>query len=368
MFHTDMQSLVTFVVLATTFSFSSTFASPTRTGTAKRSTCTVNSVSSASDLSACTSVVITAFEVPAGDTVTISAASGASIEMTGSVSFAYTSATGPLWTFDTDDVTFTGKGYSFKGNGDLYWDGEGTGGGVAKPHPFVKFKGYGSFTDFIIKDSPAQAISVGTTGTSSFTDILVDNLDGAELGHNTDGFDVSASDVTFSGNKVYNQDDCIAINSGSNIVFENNYCSGGHGISIGSISSDKTVSAVTISGNTVVESMYGMRIKVDSDATDASVSDITYSGNTISANDKYGLLISQSYSEDFGTPGTGSIISDINFTGSKTTVTTSGDYPRVGVDCGKCTGTWNWSELVASGGDSSDIVLAGGAKISGGSY
>lgn len=41
-----------------------------------------------------------------------------------------------------------------------------------------------------------------------------------------------------------------------------------------------------------------MRIKVDSDATDASVSDITYSGNTISANDKYGLLISQSYSED----------------------------------------------------------------------
>ncbi|KAF8824847.1 hypothetical protein HHX47_DHR7000284 [Lentinula edodes] len=114
----------------------------------------------------------------------------------------------------------------------VYWDGEGTGGGVAKPHPFV-----------------------------------------------------------------------------NNIVFENNYCSGGHGISIGSIASDKTVSAVTISGNTVVESMYGMRIKVDSDATDASVSDITYSGNTISANDKYGLLISQSYSEDFGTPGTGSIIS-----------------------------------------------------------
>lgn len=36
---------------------------------------------------------------------------------------------------------------------------------------------------------------------------------------------------------------------------------------------------------------------------------------------------------------------------------------RLGVDCGKCTGTWNWSELVASGGDSSDIVLAGGAKV-----
>jgi polygalacturonase len=28
------------------------------------------------------------------------------------------------------------------------------------------------------------------------------------------------------------QDDCLAINSGSNITFANNYCSDGHGISI----------------------------------------------------------------------------------------------------------------------------------------
>ncbi|GAW00933.1 polygalacturonase [Lentinula edodes] len=361
-----MQSLLAFTILATVFS--GALASPTKVDTAKRATCTVDSVSTASDLTDCTSVVITAFEVPAGDTVTIKAASGASIEMTGSVEFAFTSTSGPLWTFDTTDATFTGNGFSFKGNGELYWDGEGTSGGTTKPHPLIKFEGSGSFTDLIIKDSPAHAISVGTTGTSSFTNILVDNLDGASLGANTDGFDVSASDVTFSGNTVYNQDDCVAINSGSNIVFENNFCSGGHGISIGSIATGKTVSGVTISGNTVTESMYGMRIKVDSDATDASVSDVTYSGNTISANDKYGFLISQSYSEDFGTPGTGSTISDINFTGSKTTVTTSGNYPRVGVDCGKCTGTWNWAEIDATGGESSDLVLGGGVVISGGTY
>ena len=59
-----------------------------------------------------------------------------------------------------------------------------------------------------------------------------------------------------------NQDDCVAINSGSNLVFKDNTCSGGHGISIGSISDDKVVSGVTISGNTVTDSMYGMRIKV----------------------------------------------------------------------------------------------------------
>ncbi|KAJ3898351.1 polygalacturonase [Lentinula edodes] len=280
-----MLSLVAFTALACVLTVG--LASPTQTTQAKRATCTVNSVASAADLSDCTSVVITAFSVPSGETVTIKAASGASITMTGSVTFSKTTASGPLWTFDTSNANFNGNGFSFKGNGDLYWDGEGTSGGVTKPHPFIKFEGYGSFTDFIIKNSPAHAISVGTTSTSSFTNVLVDNLDGTSLGKNTDGFDVSASDLTISGCKVYNQDDCIAINSGSNIVFENNFCSGGHGISIGSIATGKTVSGVTISGNQVEESMYGMRIKVDNDATSASVSDVTYSGNTISTNDKY---------------------------------------------------------------------------------
>ena len=40
-----------------------------------------------------------------------------------------------------------------------------------------------------------------------------------------------------------------------------------------------------------------------------SVSDVTYSGNSIAADQKYGFLVSQSYSDDFGTPGTKSTIS-----------------------------------------------------------
>lgn len=71
-----------------------------------------------------------------------------------------------------------------------------------------------------------------------------------------------------------NQDDCLAINKGSNIVFQRNTCSGGHGISIvrvssyirqaeklaadrrknqGSISSDVTVSGVVIQDNTIID-------------------------------------------------------------------------------------------------------------------
>lgn len=123
---------------------------------------------------------------------------------------------------------------------------------------------------------------------------------------------------------VINQDDCIAINSGSNIVFQNNICSNGHGISIGSIASGKTVSSVVISGNTVTNSAYGLRIKVNSDATNGGVSSIIYSGNNVSSISKYGILITQSYSEDFGTPGKATTIRyariflNRNSTGSQT--------------------------------------------------
>ena len=128
-----------------------------------------------------------------------------------------------------------------------------------------RFKGYGKFSKFTVKNSPAHAISVGTSGGAAVFDaVTVDNKagDSGSLGHNTDGFDVSADSVTIQNSNVYNQDDCLAFNSGNNLVFQNNYCSGGHGISIGSISGSKTVKGVTISGNTVVKSMYGMRIKI----------------------------------------------------------------------------------------------------------
>ena len=57
---------------------------------------------------------------------------------------------------------------------------------------------------------------------------------------------------TIENSSIKNQDDCLAINKGSNIVFTGNTCSGGHGISIGSISSGVTVSGIVISNNNIV--------------------------------------------------------------------------------------------------------------------
>ncbi|PCH36460.1 glycoside hydrolase family 28 protein [Wolfiporia cocos MD-104 SS10] len=333
-------------------------AMPSGTETTKRATCTVDSVDSASDLSDCSDVVISSFTVPDGDTVTMSFAEGATVTMTGEVTFANTTASGPLITFEGTSISFNGGGNTFNGNGADYWDGQGTNGGVAKPHPFMKIKASGTFENFIVLNTPAQAISVGNDAALTIQDVTVNNAAGDtdDLGHNTDGFDVSASDVTITGCTVENQDDCIAINSGSNIVFSDNTCSGGHGMSIGSIASGKTVSSVTFSGNTVTDSMYGIRIKVDADATSGSVSDVTYSGNTVSGISEYGVLITQSYPDNDGTPGTDTTISNINFIDSATTVSVDSGAYRVTVDCGDCTGTWDWSELTVTGGDAGTIA------------
>lgn len=56
--------------------------------------------------------------------------------------------------------------------------------------------------------------------------------------------------------------------------------------------------------------------------------------------------------------------SGINFTGATTSVSVASTAVRVGVDCGNCSGTWDWSSLVASGGTGNDLVLDG-ATVSG---
>jgi polygalacturonase len=59
---------------------------------------------------------------------------------------------------------------------------------------------------------------------------------GLAAAHNSDGFDMSTSNnMTITDSTVYNQDDCVAITSGNNVTVSNLYCSGGHGMSIGSV-------------------------------------------------------------------------------------------------------------------------------------
>ncbi|KAF7378511.1 Polygalacturonase [Mycena sanguinolenta] len=345
-----MPSVSTFFRLASLIAVA--VAVPSKTGTAKRATCTVNSVASAASLGDCTDVVIEAFTVPSGETLTIAAAEGATVTMTGDVTFAQTTEAGPLFILDTASIVFNGGDHNINGNGADYWDGQGTAERILAVLIFqlltssYRFLGSGTFEDVTVLNSPAQAISVGTNGAAVITNVNVNNAAGNTngLGANTDGFDVEGNDITIVGGTVTNQDDCVAINGGRWHCYRptdmhwkpRNF----HWIHC-----DREVGHEREDWKQCHHR--GPVWAANQDATDASVSDIT---NTVSGITEYGVLITQSYPDNDSTPGTGAPISGITFSGATTTVSVDSDAFTLVVDCGACSGTWDFASLDATGG------------------
>ncbi|KAJ7156272.1 endo-polygalacturonase PG1 [Mycena filopes] len=343
---------------------------------AKRCTGTINSLADVAAAQVCTTIIINAFTVPGGQTFTINAATGATITMMGDVTFGFALWAGPLMLVSGTNVTFNGNGHTLFGQGDQYWDGLGGNGGVTKPAPFIRVNNAGSFSNVRILNAPERSIAVkgspvtisNITIDNSLGDLPNSRSNGLAAGHNTDGFGISnANNVIIQNSMVHNQDDCLAVNGGSNITFQNNVCVGGHGISIGSIASSVVVNTVHITGNTVTGNTNGLRIKTDATATGSTVSNVVYTNNKLSGITEFGVLIDQSYPDTLGTPGTGVVISNVAFSGTNTISVTSA-AKRVSVNCGStksCTGTWNFGALTVTGGSAGTIK---NAPVTGGSF
>ncbi|KAI0657550.1 endo-polygalacturonase PG1 [Cubamyces menziesii] len=339
------------------------------------SDCT-GTISSLDDVAAavkCTTVNINSFTVPAGETFNLALADGTTVNMQGDVTFAVKDWEGPLFQVSGKSITFNGNGHTFDGNGPSYWDGQGGNGGVTKPAPMMKIKISGTYSNVKVLNSPARVYSVSNPAPLVMSQLTIDDSagdapnsksGGKAAGHNTDGFDCSTTDLTIQDSTIHNQDDCLAINKGSNIVFQRNTCTGGHGISVGSIDSDVTVSGIVIQDNTITNNDQALRIKTKASATDSTVTNITYSGNTGTGLRQFGVLIDQSYPDTLGTPGNGVKLSAVNFVGATNTLTVNSDAMRVAVNCGSgsCTGTWDWSALKVSGGSAGPITNFSGIK------
>ncbi|KAF8306835.1 polygalacturonase [Clavulina sp. PMI_390] len=317
--------------------FNATGDEPSRIG--KKCTGTINSAASVAAAVECTTIIIEAFTMTEGTTLTIAAPTGATITMQGSITFPYYQWAGPLMVVSGTSVTFDGGGYQLIGNGASYWDGLGGSGGKTKPAPLLRINNSGTFKNVNVLNAPMRSVAIGGKSIT-VTNVNVDNSagDASTLGHNTDGFDVSSDGpVTISGCSVHTQDDCLAINRGTGITFTGNTCAGpNHGISIGSIGNDTTVSNVVISNNKMTDGVTGFRIKTDATGSNSFVTGVTYSGNTLSGITSYGVLIDQSYPSTLGTPGTGVIVSGIAFTGTNTVAVASG-AKRLEINCGSTT-------------------------------
>lgn len=73
-----------------------------------------------------------------------------------------------------------------------------------------------SITNLHIQNTPIQAVSINGADGLTITDMTIDNSAGDSKGKNTDCFDIgSSSNVVITGANCYNQDDCVAVNSGT---------------------------------------------------------------------------------------------------------------------------------------------------------
>lgn len=282
---------------------SSSSAGEVQSATASADCTFTDAESAISGKTKCTNIVLSNINVPAGKTLDLTDLSdGTTLTFEGTTSFGYEEWEGPLISVSGTKVTVQGAaGHIINMEGQEWWDGKGDS-GKTKPKGFEAH----DLTDSIIKglnikNTPVQCFSINGASNLHVIDVTIDNSagDGENGGHNTDAFDVgSSTGVYISGATVHNQDDCLAINSGTDISFTNGYCSGGHGLSIGSVGGrdDNTVENIYIADSNVTSSANGLRIKTIAGET-GSVKNVTYSGITLSDISDYGIVIEQDYKD-----------------------------------------------------------------------
>ncbi|KAL4912141.1 glycoside hydrolase [Aspergillus aurantiobrunneus] len=337
------------------------------TVTKRADSCTFSGDDGAASVSAsqkdCATIVLSDVAVPSGTTLDLSdLEDDTTVIFEGTTTWGYKEWDGPLLQIKGNGITVKGaEGAKLNPDGSRWWDGEGSNGGVNKPKFFYAHSlTDSSITNLYIENTPVQAVSINSCDGLTVTDMTIDNSAGDDNGgHNTDGFDIGeSSDITITGAKVYNQDDCVAVNSGTGITFSGGTCSGGHGLSIGSVGGrdDNTVDTVTFKDSTVSNSDNGIRIKAKAGET-GEIKGVTYSGITLESINKYGVLIEQNYDggDLHGDPTSGIPITNLTVENISGSGAVDSDGTNIAIVCGSsgCS-DWTWTDVKVSGGEDYD--------------
>jgi len=331
----------------------------------ERATCTFTSAASAiASKAACATIVLDAVAVPAGVTLDLTdLTKGTHVIFEGETTFGFEEWSGPLVSISGTDITITAaSGAYFNGQGSRWWDGQGSNGGVTKPTFFYAHNLIdSSITGLYFQDSPVQVMSIDDSTSLTITDVTVNNANGntgntATAATNTDAFDIgSSTGITITGANILNQDDCVAINSGTTITFTGGVCSGSHGLSVGSVGGrdDNTVSDVLFENSEVTGGQNAVRIKTVSGAT-GTVSGVTYSNIEFSGQTIYGIVIEQDYEngDPTGVPTNGIAISGLVLDNVKGTVASGATNIYILCGSGSCT-DWTWTDVASTGGKTS---------------
>lgn len=192
----------------------------------KRATCTFTAAAAAiSGKTKCSTIVLDNIAVPKGTTLDMTGlTSGTTVTFAGKTTFGYAEWEGPLISVSGTDITVNqASGATIDFGGAAWWDGKGGNGGKTKPKAFYAHKMIDStITGLSVLNTPVQFMSIDGSSNLKIIDVTQNNAAGnaGSLAGNTDAFDVGEStNIYISGANVSNQDDCLAINSGSYITF-----------------------------------------------------------------------------------------------------------------------------------------------------
>ncbi|CRG91946.1 polygalacturonase [Talaromyces islandicus] len=330
----------------------------------RAASCTFSGLSGAASASAsqksCSTIILSDVAVPSGTTLDLSSLEDdTTVIFEGETTWGYEEWDGPLLQISGTSITVQGaSGAYLNPDGARWWDGEGSNGGKTKPKFFYAHDlSSSSITDLHIENTPVQAVSINGCDGLTISNMTIDNTAGdSKGGHNTDGFDIgSSSSVTITGANVYNQDDCVAVNSGTNITFSGGVCSGGHGLSIGSVGGrdDNTVDTVTFENSQVKSSVNGIRIKASKGDT-GTITGVTYSGITLESISGYGILVEQNYDggDLHGDPTSGIPITDLTVQNISGDGAVDSDGYNIVIVCGSgACSDWTWDSVDVTGGE-----------------
>ncbi|RHZ57767.1 hypothetical protein CDV55_104717 [Aspergillus turcosus] len=322
-----------------------TWTSPAPTPTTQSTpSCTCTAYSQIpSAVASCTNIVLSNIAAPNGSSIDLSALlPGTTVTFDGTTTFGFTNSSSfnPI-TISGANITITATpGAVIDGNGQAYWDGQGSNGGVPKPDHFITVKhvtGTSAIRGLTIRNWPTHLFYINECSDLVFEDLLLNNTAGdapnARSGtlpaaHNTDGFDVSSStNLVIRRSVIYNQDDCVAITSGNNMTVSELECHNGHGLSIGSVGgkSNNNVTNILVppsspslacafTNSAVINSQNGCRIKTNYNTT-GYVANITYSNIQVQGASVYGIDVQQDYLNGgpTGNPSDGVLIENLRF-------------------------------------------------------
>jgi len=168
----------------------------------------------------CTSITLQDISAPANSTIDLSGLQpNTVVTFAGLTTFAFTNSSSfnPIL-LGGQNVTITSiPGAVIDGNGQAYWDGLGSNGGVPKPDHFIvvsKMIGGSVIDNLTIQNWPTHLFSISSCDQLIIRNLYLNNSagdapnaisNGLAAAHNTDGFDVSSTNNSaIYNNTVYN--------------------------------------------------------------------------------------------------------------------------------------------------------------------